>query len=97
MDLGTPEELRVMANQIAIGAIPPPNRMQIVMIVRNIARIIEVADRQEAKLNREWVGLSDGEIETIYCQHHDTYGEPVSGNFAYERAIETKLKEKNRG
>ena len=44
---------------------------------------------------REWVGLSDEEIDKIYEAHHNQYGECESVNFGYERAIEAKLKEKN--
>ena len=42
-----------------------------------------------------WVGLTDEEIDVIYEQHHNQYGECESPNFGYERAIEAKLKEKN--
>ena len=44
---------------------------------------------------REWVGLTDEEIDVIYEQHHNQYGECESPNFGYERAIEQALKEKN--
>ena len=44
---------------------------------------------------RTWVGLTDEEIDAIYEQHHNQYGECESVNFGYERAIEAKLKEKN--
>ena len=44
---------------------------------------------------REWVGLTDEEIDAIYLQHHTSYGEGLSVDFGYERAIEAKLKEKN--
>jgi hypothetical protein len=40
-----------------------------------------------------WVGLTDEEIDNIYEQHHNQYGQPEFLN--YERAIEAKLKEKN--
>ena len=58
-------------------------------------------DKLEAVINdhekpaREWVGLTDEEINEIYEQHHNQYAECISTNFGYERAIETKLKEKN--
>jgi hypothetical protein len=42
-----------------------------------------------------WVDLTDEEIDVIYEQHHNQYGECESPNFGYERAIEAKLKEKN--
>ena len=44
---------------------------------------------------RTWVGLTDAELDVIYEQHHNQYGECESPNFGYERAIETKIKEKN--
>ena len=46
---------------------------------------------------RPWVRLTDEEIDAIYEQHHNQYGECESPNFGYERAIEAKLKEKNNG
>jgi len=62
-----------------------------------------IADKQfmhEAELytappQRTWVGLTDEEIDAIYEQHHNQYGECESANLGYERAIEAKLKEKN--
>ena len=44
---------------------------------------------------RPWVDLTDKEIDVIYEQHHNQYGECESPNFGYERAIEAKLKERN--
>ena len=44
---------------------------------------------------RTWVGLMDEEIDVIYEQHHNQYGECESVGLGYERAIEAKLKEKN--
>jgi len=44
---------------------------------------------------RTWVGLTDDEMDAIYEQHHNQYGECESANLGYERAIEAKLKEKN--
>jgi hypothetical protein len=37
---------------------------------------------------KEWVGLTNDEIESIYAASRDV-------NYEYERAIEAKLKEKN--
>jgi hypothetical protein len=37
---------------------------------------------------KEWVGLTDEEIESIYAASKDV-------NYEYERSIEAKLKEKN--
>jgi len=50
---------------------------------------------QPLQPKREWVGLTDQEIDAIYEQHHNQYAECISINFGYERAIEAKLKEKN--
>jgi len=50
----------------------------------------------DSKLNpikRQWVELTDEEIDNIYEQHHNQYGQSEFLN--YERAIEAKLKEKN--
>jgi hypothetical protein len=44
---------------------------------------------------REWHGLTDKEMEYLYEQHHNQYGECESVWYGYERAIEAKLKEKN--
>jgi len=44
---------------------------------------------------RPWVGLTDKEIDVIYEQHHNQYGECESPNFGYERAIEDTLRIKN--
>ena len=43
----------------------------------------------------EWVGLTDEEINALYIQHHNQFGECISGDWGYERAIEAKLKERN--
>ena len=44
---------------------------------------------------RTWVGLTDEEIDVIYEQHHNQYGECESVGLGYERAIEAKLRSKN--
>ena len=44
---------------------------------------------------REWVGLTDEEIDAIYWQHENHCGEYKVSIWPYERAIEAKLKEKN--
>jgi hypothetical protein len=43
---------------------------------------------------REWVGLTDEEIDAIYWQHENRIEHQVP-IYPYERAIEAKLKEKN--
>jgi hypothetical protein len=44
---------------------------------------------------RTWVGLTDREIDELWMSHHDDFGNPLSAT-GYERAIEAKLKEKNK-
>jgi hypothetical protein len=44
---------------------------------------------------REWVGLTDEEIDAIYWQHENHCGEYKVSIWPYERSIEAKLKEKN--
>ena len=48
------------------------------------------------KMKREWVGLTDEEIDELYETHHNEYGYPLTLS-GYERAIEAKLREKNGG
>jgi hypothetical protein len=43
---------------------------------------------------RQWVGLTDEEIAKIYMDNTD---KPLSAKWAYTRAIEQALKEKNNG
>ena len=49
---------------------------------------------EEQPAQRTWVGLTDREIDDLYCEHHDEYGCQLSDT-GYERAIEAKLQEKN--
>ena len=44
---------------------------------------------------KEWVALTDEELDEIYVQHHDQYDQCISTNFGYERAILALAKEKN--
>ena len=53
------------------------------------------SEGHKIQAQRPWVGLTDEEIEAIYLQHHNQYGECESPNWGYERAIEQALKEKN--
>jgi hypothetical protein len=46
-------------------------------------------------VKRDWVGLTDEEINALYIQHHNQFGECISGDWGYERDLEAKLKEKN--
>jgi hypothetical protein len=63
----------------------------------DVAKFAELvrADEREKCAKREWVGLTDEEIDGIYKTHHDQYGKCQTGGFEYERTIEAKLKEKN--
>ena len=48
--------------------------------------------------NSTWQGLTDKELDDLWLTHHDYLGQPkTSGQngWAFERAIEAKLKEKN--
>lgn len=45
-------------------------------------------DKVPLYIKKEWVGLTNEEIESIYAASKDV-------NYEYERAIEAKLKEKN--
>jgi len=44
---------------------------------------------------REWVGLTNDEIDDIWAKFNDGYGIIEDTLWGYERAIEAKLKEKN--
>jgi hypothetical protein len=57
-------------------------------------------DRAVNAMVRDWVGLTLDERNELYEKYHDQHGLPKQGypdGFDYERAIETKLKEKNHG
>jgi hypothetical protein len=56
--------------------------------------VIDKCKAALAQQERPWVGLTDREIDDLYCEHHDDYGYQLSAT-GYERAIEAKLKEKN--
>lgn len=46
----------------------------------------------------QWVGLTDEELCHLFEEYHDCYGQPINANdngWAYERAIEVKLRSKN--
>ena len=60
------------------------------LAVRNL-----LMECRDALAQRTWVGLTDEEMDAIYEQHHNQYGECESANLGYERAIEAKLKGKN--
>ena len=47
--------------------------------------------------NSTWQGLTDKELDDLWLAHHDYLGQPktsAQNGWAFERAIEAKLKEK---
>ena len=72
----------------------PVNRDAMIAL-RELRGLIAYMKRNTTPPQRTWVGLTDEEMDAIYEQHHNQYGECESVNFGYERAIEAKLKEKN--
>jgi hypothetical protein len=50
--------------------------------------------KEAIKHSRRWVGLTDKEIDNLYEQHHNQYGQSEFLN--YERAIENALRGKNK-
>jgi hypothetical protein len=50
---------------------------------------------EAARAQKEWIGLTDEEINATYVHHHNQFGECISGDWGYERDLEAKLKEKN--
>jgi hypothetical protein len=57
----------------------------------NAGKVRRVSDGKRMVPEREWVGLTDEEIEDIRLEYHYADGAVKVG---YERAIEAKLKEK---
>ena len=56
--------------------------------IASLRQAIEQAEK------REWVGLTQKELDDLWDVHHDAYGYQLSAD-GYERAIEAKLKDKN--
>ena len=54
-----------------------------------------MARRIEELTQREWVDLTNDEIDDIWAKFNDGYGIIEDTLWGYERAIEAKLKEKN--
>jgi len=52
-------------------------------------KMVFVRHQYDLPTKREWVGLTDDEIETIYAECN------VWDKFEYERMLEAKLKERN--
>jgi hypothetical protein len=54
-----------------------------------------MARRIEELTQREWVDLTNDEIDDIWAEFNDGYGIIEETLWGYERALEAKLKEKN--
>lgn len=54
-----------------------------------------MARRIEELTQREWVDLTNDEIDDIWAEFNDGYGIIEDTLWGYERALEAKLKEKN--
>ena len=52
------------------------------------------SEGHKIQAQRQWVGLTEEEIDELYETHHNEYGYPLTLS-GYERAIEQRLKEKN--
>jgi hypothetical protein len=62
----------------------------------NAGRVKRVSDGKRMVPEREWVGLTDDEVDDIGCDFATLGGDIESKNwFAFYLAIEAKLKEKN--
>ena len=73
----------------------PDGRLDPIHLADTVQEEIKIIQAAVENSRRKWVGLTDEEIDVIYEQHHNQYGECESPNFGYERAIEQALKEKN--
>jgi hypothetical protein len=58
---------------------------------------VRIATQLGWEPKREWVGLTNDEIDDIWAEFNDGYGIIEEILWGYERAIEAKLKEKNGG
>jgi hypothetical protein len=54
-----------------------------------------MARRIEELTQREWVDLTNDEIDDIWAEFNDGYGIIEDTLWGYERAIEAKIREKN--
>jgi hypothetical protein len=50
-----------------------------------------------ALAKREWVGLTDEELDLLWLDHHGNNTLADGRILSFERAVEAKLKEKNNG
>ncbi len=49
MELGAADEVRKIANQIEARSLPPPNRAQAIVLIRQIAQMADVIEKLEAE------------------------------------------------
>ena len=61
----------------------------------DINNAIEALRARLAQPEREWVDLTNDEIDDIWAEFNDGYGIIEETLWGYERAIEAKLREKN--
>jgi hypothetical protein len=54
-----------------------------------------MARRIEELTQREWVDLTNDEIDDIWAEFNDGYGIIEETLWGYERALEAKIREKN--
>lgn len=80
----------VMLDQTSHDTRPQPQRTEQEPVIDKSAAI-RIATALGWEPKREWVGLTDEEIEIIYAECN------VWDKFEYERMLEAKLKEKNNG
>ena len=85
------EEIERLKVEIKRGKELADYRLQLLM------KISVATDKSEISVtaDKPWVGLTDEEIDEIYKQNHNQYGEDTTGE--YERELEAKLREKNNG
>jgi len=53
------------------------------------------AEGHAIQKQREWIGLTNDEIDDIWAEFNDGYGIIEDTLWGYERAIEAKIREKN--
>jgi hypothetical protein len=79
MNKHTPEPVAKYSDIVSDGGLDPRNKFDVT---------------PAPQPPREWVGLTDEEIESLYF---DNFSKKQLRWFAFARAIEAKLKEKNHG
>ena len=66
--------------------------------IASLRQAITEAEKRGVSKTHEWVGLTEEDCNDLYCKYHDENGYAKIGypdGWAYERAIESKLKAKN--